>query len=445
MNRFKKENIVKASVLAVLLILFALPLYSQKSNVKIFSSTDSTCASKVSAYRTFFTEKLYYDAHPTWLTAFDQCRDSSQRMYVDGATMFRSFIESTPPGPLREARIDTLMLIYDLRMENFGGEGNVLGRKGKDLLVYRSSDISQVQEANEMLRTSIEMQGLESQESVMRLCISSGMVLNKKGLLDKEQIIADYVMIIGSLRQLETENSRWRKSRSQIEDLLVNNSILNCKALDDYFEPLMDQNQDDPEFQKTLISSYRPVECDRSLIPIAASENLYRLEPGPESAHSLARQFIAGNDLIKADRYLKEALNSDSIDEGTRAQWLYELGLVTNALEDYCQAIAYARESIKLKDNSGQVYILLGDAIIASRKSLGNDFEKRNAYWAAADKYEKAARVDPGTREEAGKKLSKSKSQFPDREDIFFSDIVEGQAYRVEGCINDTTTVRARE
>ena len=59
--------------------------------------------------------------------------------------------------------------------------------------------------------------------------------------------------------------------------------------------------------------------------------------------------------------------------------------------------------------------------------------------------YEKAASADPALSEEALKKLDKCVAQFPKKEDIFFREIREGEAYRVEGCINDTTIVRGRD
>lgn len=442
-----KGMALKSILLSAISFLLILPANSQRSRVKIYSTSGDSisCRANISAYLTFYKEKLYTDAHPTWLRVFNECADSSERVYVDGATMYRSFIESTPAGPLRDGRIDTLMLIYDRRMEYFGGEGNVLGRKGRDLLAYRGSDITQVKQANEMLRKSIEIQGQESREAVMQYCISSDVVLNKKGLLTEDQILADYLMIIGNLDQLEERSSRWKRTRSKIDQILLKEDILSCKKLDSYFEPLMTQHQSDTAFQESIISSYRPLECERSPILIAASENLYRLLPGQESAHNLALQFIVKNDLDRAIFYLQKALDGENITEETRAQWYYELALVNNALHNYCQAIEYARESLKLKSNHGKAYMLLGDAIISSRKSLGSDFQKRTAYWAAADMYRKAYQVDPALSEEARKKLSRSEALFPDKEDIFFSDIREGEAYLVEGCINDTTTVRSRK
>jgi tetratricopeptide (TPR) repeat protein len=270
-------------------------------------------------------------------------------------------------------------------------------------------------------------------------------VLNRNGLLEKEQIIADYVMVSKNLDLLEKKNSRWRRTRSTINDMLLKDNILSCKALDAYYEPLLENYDADTVFLENLISSYNPLECERSPIISSASEKLYELVPGPESAHSLAVRFIAGNDLDRASYYLHEALKGENLDSNTRAQWLYELAVVSNGQENYCQAIEHARESLKLKSDFGQAYLLLGDAIILSRKSLDSDFQKRTAYWVAADMYEAALRADPALSAEARKKLDRCITQFPDREDIFFSDISEGQAYRVEGCINDTTTVRARK
>jgi len=442
-----KERILKAIIIPILLLFFGLPVLSQRSRVTIYNTSDDSisCGPLISAYRTFTREKLYDIAQPTWLRVFENCPDSLEGVYLDGATMYRSFIEATPAGPLREARIDTLMLIYDRRMEYFGGEGNVLGRKGSDLLAYRGTEMGQVQQANEMLRKSIELEGVESREATMLLCMTSGMVLYSKGLLAEDQLIADYVLISGTLVHLEKENSRWRRTRSKIEDLMLKNDILSCRALDSHFGPIMEENRDDEAFQETVIYAYGPVECGSSAVYSAASENLYRLAPGPESAHNLAILFIANNDLQKADYYLKEALKGEDIPGETRAQWYYELAVVRNAMEDYCTAIEYAREAIGLKNNFGEAYMLLGDSFVAARKSLGNDFQRRTAYWSAADMYETAASLDPALSQEARKKITKCEAQFPDKEDIFFSDIREGEAFVVEGCINDTTLVRPRK
>ncbi len=354
------------------------------------------CGVYLSTYREFLKINLPQYAWEPWLKAFNDCPESSEKMYVDGVTIYRAFIEAAPDGPAREGLIDTLMLIYDRRMEYFGDEGNVIGRKGKDLLTYRSADIEQVQEAYEMLKKSIELQGNKSQESVMLIFISAGIVLNNNDQkIDDLQVIEDYLVVIGILDQLEKRSSRWERTRAKIDEIMLKEDILSCEALSRYYEPQFEQNKNDKTYLETVITLHRVSGCTRSDIYTTASENLYRIEPGSESAHNLAILFITRNDNEKAAAYLKEAVQGENIDTETRAQWYYEFGLVSLANKDYCEAIEYAREAIKLKSDFGTAYILLGNAFIVSRDNLGDDFQQLTAYWAATDKYRKAASVDP--------------------------------------------------
>jgi len=442
-----KGKTLKPLILSAAILLIVVPALSQDRNGSNYASSEDSikCGKYLSAYRGFFNLKLYDDAYETWWYTFNNCPASSVRMYVDGVTMFRSFIEDTPEGPAREGKIDTLLLIYDQRMEYFGDEGNVLGRKGRDLLTYRGEDIDEVKNAYEMLKKSVEISGQKSQEPVMLLFIRAGITLNNEDLIDDNQVIDDYFMLIGILDQLEEKSSRWERTRATVDEMVLQERILTCEALNAYIEPQFEQNKNDKSFLEKVITMYTASECDRSAIYAAASENLYEIEPGPESAHNLAILFITLNDYEKAASYLKEALQGENIDSETRAEWYYELAVLSNANKNYCEAIDYAREAIKLKSDYGKAYIMLGDAFIASRNKLGDDFQQRTAFWAAADQYEKASSVDPTLEEESRQKLSDYMVQYPNSEDVFFHDIKDGDSYQVGGCINEDTTVRSRK
>ncbi|MEN8201501.1 MAG: hypothetical protein ABFS28_02825 [Bacteroidota bacterium] len=399
----------------------------------------------LSAYREFVKYEIYeYALQPLW-DALTDCPASSERMYIDGVTIYRSLIDASQEGPGREGLIDTLMLIYDQRMEYFGGEGNVLGRKGRDLLNYRGTDIEQVEKAYAMLKKSIEMEGLQSKESVLLLSVSSSIRLNKMNILDDNQVIEDYFEVIGILDQLDGKSSRGEKTRARVDEIMLKEDILSCEALDLHFDARFEQSKNDKTFLKKVITFYSASGCERSDIYAAAFENLYRMEPSPESAHDLAILFITRNDFQNAAMYLKEALQDENPGGETRAEWNYELAVVSSANKDYCKAIDYAREAISLKSNYGKAYIQLGDAFIASRDRLGDDFQQRTAFWAAADMYEKAALVDPSLEAETRQKLTDYSVQYPNQEDVFFHDIKDGDSYLVKGCINEYTTVRSRK
>jgi hypothetical protein len=359
--------------------------------------------------------------------------------------MYRKFIKEASEGPVREARIDSLMLIYDRRMQYFGGEGNVLGRKGRALLTYRGSDIEQVQKAYEMLRRSVELEGKDSQEAVMLLLISAGITLNQQDLMDDKQLYDDYFLVHGYLDQIEGRSSRRDRTRSKIDELMLKEDALRCEALDRYFEASLEGNSTDINLLNRIVSVYQLSVCNLSDVYVAASESLYALEPGPASAHNLGVIFLSRNQTEKAEAYLKEAVEAENIDRNTRAEWYYDLAMVTYANLDYCQAIAYAREVINLKRDYGEAYILLGDAFVAARETLGDEFQQRAAFWAAVDQYRKAAATDPSLAEESNQKASQYLGLYPDNEEIFFRDLKEGDPFAVGGCINATTTVRSRK
>lgn len=442
-----KGKIPKYLFLLVFTGLFLHPAISQEEEIEYtYSPTmDSICGMHVSAYRTFFKIDLYEYALEKWLEAFNDCPAISEMMYVDGVKMYRSFIKDAPEGPARENLIDTLMLIYDRRMENFGGEGNVLGRKARDLLAYRGADLEQVQNAHLMLKKSIELEGKESRDVVMLLLISTGITLNQAGMMENNQVIEDYFLLNGILDQIEGRSSYRDRTRASIEELMLQEDILSCEALDRYYEPRFEENKTDLAFLKNLINVYTLSVCDRSEIFAVASENLYSLEPSPESAHTLGIIFLSRKEYTKAEGFLKEAVLGENISDKIRAEWYYDLAKLNSNTEEYCKAIEYGQEAVKLDGNLGMAYLLLGDAYIASRDRLGDDFQQRTAFWAAADKFDKAASVDPSLADEAKQKLTAISLQYPSNEEVFFRDLKEGEFYMVRGCINEKSTVRSRK
>jgi tetratricopeptide (TPR) repeat protein len=444
-----KTKALRTFLLATLSFVFVLPAISQKGiedGSKYGKGQDSlNCIKNLSLYREFFKHNNYKDAIGPWRKVFGECPASSERMYVEGITMYRSFIESSPEGPTQENFIDTMLLIYDRRAQYFGGEGNILGRKGIDLLRYRRTDTDAIEEAYGYLKRSIEMEKSDSRDAVLVTFVNSSITLNKSGKLSDSQSIDDYFMATAIIDPLLKTSSRWERAKESIDELMLGSGLLTCDALNSYFEPQYEANQNNPEFLQKVITFYTSSGCDLSDIYVAATEKMYDIDPGPQSAHNLAYLFMRKNEFRKAAEYLKLAVIGENIDEPTRAEWFYELAVVSSANQDYCDAISYAREAVLIKGDYGKAFILLGDAIIASRDNLGDDFEQRTAFWVAADKYAKARSVDPSVAQEAAKKLNDYASQYPNNEEVFFRDMKDGDSYQVKGCINEYTTVRSRQ
>ncbi len=411
-----------------------------------FNAPDTNNSGKlVSTYREYAKMEMYNLALESWLTLYNDFPDVSEKLYVDGVKMYRHFIKETPKGLDREGKIDTLMLIYDQRMANFGGEGNILGRKGSDLLKYRSDDKEQVQEAYGMLKRSLEIQGTSSRELVMLNYISSGLLLQREALIDKIQVLEDYFLVSGLMDQQEGSSSRRERTQASIDEMILKEDILSCVGLDLYFGTRFERNLEDAGLLEKMIKYYTSTGCKQSDLYVAATERLFEIKPGPESAHNLAMLFIERDNLEKAANYLKMAIADGSLPKETRVEWFYELSVVSLARGEHCEAIAFAKEAKINEISYAKAYIALGDAFISSRKQLGDDFQQRSAYWAAADMYQAAARLDQALAEESRDKLAICAAQYPSSEDIFFQDLKVGNNFRVGGCIQESTTIRSRD
>ena len=444
-----KTKALKTILLAVMSLLFVLPAISQKGiedGSKYGKGKDSiNCIKNLSLYREFFKHNNYKDAIQPWRLVFGECPAASERMYVEGITMYRKFIESSSLPERTDELIDTMLLIYDRRIQYFGGEGNVLGRKGIDLLRYRNTDIEAVEDAYGDLKRSISLEKNKSRDATLVTFISASITLNQKGKIDDSQVIEDYFMTTEIIDKLLDKSSRWPRAKGLIDDNMINSGILTCDALNRYFEPQFEASKTDKAFLENVIRFYDASGCDRADLYVAASEQMYKNDPGPESAHQLGILFISKSDFPNAATYLKMSVLGENIDDETRAEWFLQLAVVSSANKDYCDAIVYAENAIAYKRNYGKAYITLGDAIIDSRDNLGGDFEKRAAFWVAADKYAKAKSVDPGVAADANKKLNDYAAQYPNHEDVFFRDLKDGDSYQVKGCINESTTVRSRK
>jgi len=437
------RSIFLSALLIVIQLLGFSRAYGQAESPE--SLNDRHSGELISTYREFFKYKQYDLGKNAWRTLFNEFPDISERLYVDGVAMCRHEIKETPDGPARKGKVDTLLLIYDQRMAYFGGEGNILGRKGSDLLRYRSDDLEEVQAAYGMLKRSLDIQGSKSREQVMLNCQAAGLILHQAAVIDNSQVLADYFLLTGMLDHLEGSSSRRKRTRASLDAMIQKGDMLSCEALDLHFGPLFEQSNGDPGLLKTIIEAYTFGGCKQSALYASASENLYELDPNSESAHQLAVLFIGKNDLEKASWYLQMAVLDDQLSNEIRAEWFYELSIVCLAKGEHCEAVSYAREARACRNDYGKAYMALGDAFIASRKQLGDDFQQQSAYWAAADMYQAAATMDPSLAEESRQKLAICSTQYPSTEDIFFQDLQIGNSFLVGRCIQENTTVRSRD
>lgn len=441
----------KSLLVSALAFIMLAPVMSQKGvddGSKYGQGQDSiNCLMNLSLYREFFKHNNYNDAIKSWRKAFNECPASSENMYVDGVKMFKKFISGENNPDVVEAYVDTIMMIYDQRIEYFNDEANVLGRKAIDLLRYRKDNIESIEQAYNCLGKSIRLDPDEARDAVIILFVNASVSLNKAGVIEVDNAVEDYFLaseIIDKNIEKNPNDRRFGRAKENVDEFMLDANIMDCDALNRYYEPIFEANKNDEDFLNKMIDFYYSAACDRSDMYVKASEQLYKVDPTHESAYKLARLLVAKETYDKAIQYYNEAVAGDA-ENKTKAQYYYELAQVTRVQGNTCKAIEFAKEAVKNDPNLGSAYLLLGDLYIESRENLGDEFEQRTAFWAAADKYIQAKNVDAATAADANKRISDYASLYPDSETLFFRTLQEGDSYQVKGCINEYTTVRPRK
>lgn len=166
-----------------------------------------------------------------------------------------------------------------------------------------------------------------------------------------------------------------------------------------------------------------------------------------ETIHEIARMRLEDGQyeaaLVAYDRAEEEGAELGYQNYFNRGSAYQRTGRLARARKEY-------RNALNLNASFGRAYVAIGDLYaLAVTRCSGSAMARgdRAVFWAAADKYEQAKRVDPSVGDLASRRLATYEEVFPAQEDIFYRSGWEpGTSFTIDyGCyvwIGETTTVR---
>ena len=167
----------------VFILIFALS-YGESFSQSKYGVDSVSCITNLSLFREYYKQKNYMEALNPWRWTFQNCPKASGNIYKNGPIIIKSMIKERPKQ--KKEYVDTLMLIYDQRIEYFGNEGYVLGRKGADLLRY---DKSKFLDANEILARSIAMQKNSSDAGAVLAYFNTLDMMVKNEIISEDSLL----------------------------------------------------------------------------------------------------------------------------------------------------------------------------------------------------------------------------------------------------------------
>ena len=421
-----------------------------KDGSRFGSGEDSIrCLKNLSLYSEFYKQNNYEDAAKHWKTVYNECPKASKNIYLHGEKMLKDAIENADDEGEKAELLDSLMSLYDQRIEYFGQKGFVVGKKGTNYLKYAEKTVDNFQKAYNLLEKSLEIRGNNTSVSVLVTYMQTTRTLYSNGALEGKKVLDNYATLLDVFEaniEKEPSSSLHERGLKAINSIFESTEAASCENLVALFKPRFEENPKDKALLERITSLFEKQNCTETKLYADAVVNLNELDPSSESAYQLAKLFYSKEQFNKSAKYYSQAIELQG-NEKVKAKYYLELAELTfDDLGNKQKARKYARKSIEHDNSNGKPYILIGRMYTESVNECGSDeFTKKAVLWAAVDKFQKAKQVDPSITEEANSYIKSYKPRFPDKKTIFFQNLELGQSYQIGCWINETTTVRTSE
>lgn len=438
---------LKFAIVAILLSAFGLSVNAQKFGKTPEDSLQ--CVITLNNYQNEYKSRNYDAALPYWRDVFKHCLPAaSENFYINGVVLMSNLINKTTDKELKEARIDTLMMLYDRRIEYFPKNktnADLLYRKAAYLERYRPDNKKDIYDAY--------LAAVKANKSKVDLFAAGKVMVAAREMFESNQMsIEDFtniyteMMDVAEVQTKAAPDDTVKQSiKAGIEGAFLTTDAANCDNLNKVLGERFAANKDDAEVVKMVVALLTTKECTTSELYYEGVEAYNKLNPSPSASYGLARMYYSKNERERAMQYFKEAVETETIAED-KSKYYQEFGGLLLKEGNVSQAISYAKQSIAANPRNGKAYLLLGTAYGGVSGCGDDEVAKRSVFWVAVDQFAKAKQLDPSLATEANKSINMYSQHFPTQADAFFLNILDGEKYQVKcGPINEWTIVRTKK
>jgi tetratricopeptide (TPR) repeat protein len=408
------------------------------------TATRKNCALNLSLYLDGFKAGDYKTAYKYWKVAYTICPGAQLSALQRGRTIYQSFIENAPTEVAKQAYVDTLLSIYDTRIQYFPSDAaKAMEFKVRDLLLYRPEQPLKVfGMINDLIAKQEQL--VNADIIVLGMQVVCELYQKKEAAADQ---VMDYYSANGAILEkqlaVDSGNEELKKAKESFDAYFVNSGVASCNNLIALYAPKFEKTPSDIALVKKIISLFSANHCTKSDLYYKAAVALQKAEPTPDGALDLARLMVERGEYSKAVPYYKEAANaqSNNIEKACIFLLAADAKLKVGDKQD---AKTLARLALDANPNNGVAYIIIAN-IIGSQKCPGADpVISAGPYFVAVDYLRKAKQVDSSVAADADRLIGNYTAAFPSKTDLFSYAYEEGKTIMVGCGINERTTVRSR-
>lgn len=364
----------------------------------------------------------------------EKCPAASENIYVNGTKLYKQRINRAQTLAEKNAYVDSLLWLYDVRLENFGthrtrGKDYILERKAREYLTYKESDREGIRNAFEAaIAAQVEATGKADPE-VLAIYFKNLCDDYSNDVVDAMTVVAAYD---GNAKYFEGIAPEQEEFKEQFEKCFAMSGAASCENIEKIFaKKIADAPEDEAVIAQAMDLMSR-AKCESDFF-LSVGEKYYAMKPSSNTAKLLAEAFQNRKEYEKANQYLREALAKETND-AERENLLVRIGILEVTTNDYRDAVEAFREAQKINPEDGLIYYFLPQCYVFGAKNC-NGFAKDATFWVAYDMLQKAIPLLEGDYPEFAanaKSLAATyRSAFPTTEECFFNELSEGSTYTV--------------
>jgi tetratricopeptide (TPR) repeat protein len=413
-----------------------------------------TTIKNISMFNQYYKAKDYANCYPYWVYLYENVPCYQKIITYNGPLIIKYYMKALRKTNKEEydsrkvGLIDTVLMVYDTRIELWGQEGYVKGKKAADMALLKPAER---QAALELFEESVELDGNKSYYKSLIYYMQTAVKEHIDSAYTLDSLYNLYFQLSGIVNHNLKKPGLKEKKRKQYEmaDTTIEKMIkpfLKCDVIESYFGPQIEANPEDVVLLKRAISLLDNAKCDGEAFYLTLAEKLYPIEPSSESAMAIARAYHAKQDYTKAiDYYVKSTEGIE--DNAEKSDVLGTIANLYNKQGNSSQAVKYAKDALALNGENGKAHLLIAGSWAKMASSCGSDnLDGKSVYWAAYDKAARAKAADPSLEEAATRLMNQCAGGWPTKEDAFFKGFTnaQGSSYTVP-CLGVSTTVRYKQ
>jgi tetratricopeptide (TPR) repeat protein len=383
------------------------------------------------------------EAPLNWLLA--NAPELHSSIYILGAEVFDKLAAQEKDTARKKIYVDSLMIVYDMRIKHCGEEASVTNRKALSFVKYKVYEQPDV--ALELLERALQLNGNNTLDGTMVPYFQTVKinVLKFKNMTD-DQILEKYDNVMNIIdSKIRTAQSKgqpiakYSKMKDDIDVILMSIVKVDCAFVKKNLEPKFRQNPDDLVLAKKIFGFMLQGKCTDDPLWLEAGESIHRNNPVKDLglAKNLGLKYYSIDNFAKAENYLKEALPLAS-NGAEKAEVLIYLGQLEGK-NNKPAARALYRQALEADPGTKLAYERIGDLYYHSFDDCAkkvNQADDRLVYLIAADYFQKSGDAA---------KIAAAKALFPSKEEIFLIDYKQGETKSVGCWIGESTTIRTRD